>query len=460
MGNVVVDITEAEKQEYLAYKSPSDFLNNLEVGIRQVEEESFEYYTGKAVLICGGMIGFDKGLSEFLNSWSRREQNLFLLSEVTAQYRRYTRERIKFPFICTPHLLAKEIFLIGMPIQVTEDMIKLSKEKAYVKEAVINMEGKYRGLGKGYAMAWSYYAYQYIIKLLEKMQPQKVILWNEFYAFHHIFQGICIDKQIPIEYIEFGCIPGTICIESAGQQGESTVAVEYSDFLDKEVTQKEIRDAKKVLRYLKKTGMNRNPQPKVNFKRNILVNWKSGRKTILYMGQNDYESGMYPYSSKTEKFHSPIFKSTLEGLEYLNLLAIEQEWNLIFKPHPIIESLKYEEYHAIQDVDMVTEVNLNNLIDEVDLVITILSQGAYISLIRKKPVLMLGYTQLRGKQCTYEVFHKNEIKKKIQEALRYGYTRRQKKMFQKHTAQLLKYYLYDDGTPRDFRWGKSVTNRI
>lgn len=456
MIDVITDITEAEQQEYLAYKSPQDFFCNLASGIREIERYSFEDYKGKAVLVCGGMIGFDRGLSEFLNSWSCKEKNLFLLSEVTAQYRRYTKERIKFPFICTPHLLAKEIFLIGMPIQVTEDMIKLSKEKAYVKEAILNMEGKYRGLGKGYAMAWSYYAYQYIIKLLEKLQPQKVVLWNEFYAFHHIFQGICIERQIPIEYIEFGCIPGTICIEAGGQQGESLVSVQYNDFQEKEVTSKEIAEAKKVLRYLKKTGMNRNPQPEIKLTKNMLISWKSGRKTILYMGQNDYESGMYPYSCKTEKFHSPVFQSTLEGLEYLNLLAIEQGWNLIFKPHPIILSLEYEEYNRIQDINMVTEVNLNKLIDKVDLVITILSQGAYVSLIRKKPVLMLGYTQLRGKQCTYEAFHKSEIKEKIQEALRYGYTRVQKRMFQKHTAQLLKYYLYDDGTPRNLRWGKSL----
>ena len=80
MIDVIMDITEAEQQEYLAYKSPQDFFCNLESGIREIERYSFEDYKRKAVLVCGGMIGFDKGLSEFLNSWNCKEKNLFLLS--------------------------------------------------------------------------------------------------------------------------------------------------------------------------------------------------------------------------------------------------------------------------------------------------------------------------------------------------------------------------------------------
>jgi hypothetical protein len=69
---------------------------------------------------------------------------------------------------------------------------------------------------------------------------------------------------------------------------------------------------------------------------------------------------------------------------------------------------------------------------------------------------MLGYTQLRGKNCTYEAFSQSRVSKMIQKALKQGFTKKQKKNFQRHAAQLLKYYLYDDLVERDLRFGKCV----
>ena len=84
-------ITEEEQQEYLAYKSA--FFENLEQGIQALDSFDFREYEGKSILICGGMVAFDKGLTAFMNRWYRKQDNLFFLSEVTAQYRRYTEER-------------------------------------------------------------------------------------------------------------------------------------------------------------------------------------------------------------------------------------------------------------------------------------------------------------------------------------------------------------------------------
>ena len=95
----------------------------------------------------------------------------------------------------------------------------------------------------------------------------------------------------------------------------------------------------------------------------------------------------------TKKFHSPIFRTSLDALQYLRLITIKNNWNLIYKPHPIMCALKQSESKITKNIDIITDVDINSAIDFSDLVITILSQGAYISLIRNKPVLMLGYTQ-------------------------------------------------------------------
>lgn len=448
-------ISEKEKQEYLAYKTPQDCVANLEHGVSELENLDLTKYEGMR-LICGGMMAFDKGISDFLNDWNRKSGDLFLLSEVTAQYRRYTREKIEFPFLCTPHLLAKEMVIRGMPLQTTATMKLLALRRPYISRAARNMEEKYGNLGKGYALVWSWHAYRYCRTLLKKLRPKEVILWNEFYSFHQIVKGCCEELAIPISYMEFGCLPGTLCVEKSGQQGESLIARKAQTFLSLPVTGDEIRKARRVLAYLKATGLNRNEQPKKKVRMKDFQWWNPEKKTILFLGQNDYESGMCPYTADSKRYHSPVFSSTMEALEYLRKLSARQGWNLIYKPHPLVETVRLRKNSDMRYVNTITDVDVNNLIDHVDLVVTILSQGAYIALIRGKPVLMLGYSQLKGKGCTYEAFARKTIETAAEEALKHGYTKEQQYHFEQHAAQLLRYYLYDDLCKRPLRFGKEI----
>ena len=405
------------------------------------------------------MAAFDKGLLNFLNEWSKVEKNIFLLSEVTAQYRRYTASRVQFPYICTPHLLAKEMILLHMDIETIPEMECLFQEKSYIREAVENLEKRHGELGEGYAKAWSYFAYQYIEKLLDILKPQKVILWNEFYAFHHIFHGICKECEISVGFMEFGCLPGTVVIEETGQQGESLLARNPEEFKRKSVSFHEKRKAGKVIEFLKETGFNRNVQPENIFSKKMINRFQEKRPIVTYMGQNDYESGLFPYTENTKKFHSPIYQTSLEALEYMEGLAIKNNWNLVYKPHPIMSSLGQTGDRKTMEemgVTVADWVDINSLIDASDVVVTILSQSAYIALIREKPVVMLGYNQLKGKECTYEAFAQEEIEGKIQVALVKGRTKQQKRNFKKHVAQLLKYYLYDDMINRKMNFGKPI----
>lgn len=425
-----------------------DIVNNFEC----------PYPKGKTVLICGAMATFDKGILDFLNDWNELvpDQNMIMLSEVTAQYRRYTAERLRFPYICTPHLLAKEMVIRNMEIPVTSEMEELISEKNYMREAVQNMKGKYPDLGQGYAVAWGYYTYVFISALLNKICPHTVILWNEFYAFHHVFCGICKEKNIELKYMEFGCLPGTFCIEKQGQQGESIPACRYFHFRHMPVLRKEIMKTSKVIDYMRNTGINRNYQIELGVQVQLFRFWKSGRKNISYFGHNRYESGMYPYTSVSEKYHSPVFCTDIEAMQYLQMLCIKNGWNLIYKPHPIMCDLKLDKSEDLYECNVVKDVNINSLIDFTDVTVTIVSQCAYISLIREKPVVMLGYTQLKRKGCTYEAFKKEIIEKKMIQALEKGYTGSQKRNFFKHCAQLLKYYLFDDCTKREIRFGRNI----
>lgn len=450
------DITESERNEYIAYHSYQNVLDNYICGLQELKKFKFSKYKANSTLICGAMVAFDKGITRFLNEWYEKDNTIFLLSEVTAQYRRYTRDRVLMPFICTPHLLAKEILITGMDIPVCNEAQKLFKRKKYIQNAVYNMEMRHMALGKGYAKTWAYYAYEYIQKFLDLLQPREVVLWNEFYAFHHIFKNICRERDIAVRYMEFGCIPGTICIEKQGQQGESIPARHPFLFSLKKIGGDDIENAERVLEYCRESGLNRNVQPDQRIVTETLKFYRAGRKTLVYLGQNDYESGLRPYVRSSRKYHSPVFASTLEALEYIQMLAIKNDWNLIYKPHPIMEALGHDTATSAEGLDVVSEVDINSVIDTADAVVTILSQSAYIALIREKPVVMLGYTQLKGKGCTYEAFRRSMVEKKIKNAMKYGYTKKQKDLFVRHTAQLLKYYLYDDGVEKKLKIGREL----
>ena len=88
----------------------------------------------------------------------------------------------------------------------------------------------------------------------------------------------------------------------------------------------------------------------------------------------------------------------------------------------------------------VEDADIHDLIDLSDVVVTILSTVSYSALIRRKPVVMLGYTQLKWKGCTFEAFEKEYIEKEISSALVNNTDEHMYQSFIKHVAQLNRYY--------------------
>ena len=111
-----VDITDLERKEYMSYHSAKDFTESMERGLSALEDQVKSFSNKKIALICGAMVAFDKGTISLLNEWAKIRTDLCLLSEVTAENRRFTKNKVSFPFICTPHLLAKEIVLLDMDV--------------------------------------------------------------------------------------------------------------------------------------------------------------------------------------------------------------------------------------------------------------------------------------------------------------------------------------------------------
>ena len=332
------------------------------------------------------------------------------------------------------------------------------ESRQYLKWAYDNIATTFPGYAPDEIIGYVLKIDRYCHGVFNFTKPKLCIVWNSFCVFNKIARAIADSKKIPVLYVESGNLPGTINIETYGQMGESKPAVKWGEFGSLPISARDADRAAKVLDYLRKSGFNRNIQKKS--RENLSLKLKKGRPTVFYAGQNDIESGIFPYDENSKKYHSPIFSSSYEAMLHLAELAEENGWNFIYKPHPIMVRWNVEKDYVPENAIYVKEGDINEIIDASDVTVTILSTTSYIALIREKPVVMLGYMQLRGQGCAYEAFEKEKIGSEIKNALERGFDRGQKQAFAEHVARMNKYYLFDSGMPREIYYGQSIAKSI
>lgn len=416
----------------------------------------------KKIVFSGHILEFDKGTCAYLNQINKEifPDELILLSHAVNVKKTKADSLIDFNYYSVPYTLSLNRYQKNVDIYIPDEIIEFIDSKEYLVEQCIKIESRHKDMGENYAKAIIFWLYRYYIEFLDHFKPEIVILWCEFYAGHSFLKNICEEKGINILYMEFGALPGTFALEQNGQMGESLVSIDYEKFRNKYVNDFEIENAKSVLSYLKESKLNRRTQVKTDILKKFKENYIPNRPIIVYFGQNDYEAGIKPYTERSKEFHSPFFASSDDAAVYIERLCKKNKWNFIYKPHQMMVRVGECLEHQFSDkTTWVGDSDINELIDIADVCITIVSQCAYISLIREKPIMTLGYTQLRGKGCAYEIESKTQIESTINKIIAEGYTDKQKKNFQIHVAQMLKYYLFDD-MQKEVEFGQPIEKAV
>lgn len=406
------------------------------------------------ILVTGAIAGFDKGTCEFLDKVNRLyDTDKFVLLSDANPYG--TKSKVGFEATMIPSFAWKKKYPKNTGIKCEKAVIRKVKSNKTLYNAYKNLMKRYPDIESSYVYYCIYYMEKYIKTVIEISKAEKIIVWNEFYAFHFIWKDIAKKLNLQIFFMEFGSLPGTISIEKSGQMGKSFPGANVEEFMSLPVSKKQQEDAKKIIEYLYKSKSNRNIQPIVSEIDEIKGKLKAGKPIILYAGVFDYEAGLAPYTSETKTYHSPFLKNSEEIVSYLSKIAKKNNWNIIYKPHPLMKnsSAKIAEFEGVIIAD---QVDINDIIDISDVVTTILSQVSYIALIRNKPVVMFGHNQLKGKGCTYEAFKLGLVEAQIREAINNGLTSEMVNMFEKHVAQMINYNLYFDGVNKEFVYGQSV----
>ena len=404
-------------------------------------------------LLWGRAWAFEgKGYKEYIHEWKNNDRNLKLglVSEAIWYSKEETEEIMGLPAIVTSGIFDEHIYVENGMLE--KEQLSFLTEKKYARSGAECLRVKFPFLTEAEADYMIYYMYQYVINVLDILQPETIIAYPLLMVQHRILEEVCIEKGIPLISTHQGIIPGTLVFDIGGEMGKSLPAVYFSKFRELSVEKEELEYSKKVWDYLYTSKLNRKIQQQNDCVEYVLRNIDKKRPIIMFAGQYDANSNMVPYTDETKEYHSPIFHTSIEAGIYMAELCNKNGWNFVYKPHPM--NTKFEDKGQLPDNTIYVEFgNINDLIDTSDVVVTILSQTNYVALIRHKPVVMLGYNQTRGKGCTYEAFEKNRIQSAVKEALENGFTKEQEEAFLKHIAQVLKYYLFDDLQERELRFG-------
>jgi hypothetical protein len=414
--------------------------------------------SGSSAILSCYISTFTKGGNLFFKELNRKfPQTRFVALSQSGRVETKRRIReIEMPVLALPITSFMGAYTPNEDATLLSEEMQLVKTKSYLHDAVCNIKAFRNDMGNNYAEALVYNHYRCAIALLDHFLPAFVIVHNVLYPGNDILRCVAEEKGILTLYFEFGSLPGTFSLEHQGQMGRSWTATRFREFLDLPVAHDELIQAEAVIDFLNTSGLNRNKQTQKDLS-SLFQRMNRDRPVIFFAGENTYDSGLCPYTEASQLYHSPVFQSGDEAVTFLAELALTCNWNLLYKPHPSLVKHKcISAKNMPKNVIIVTDVDINDLIDHSDLTVTILSQCAYISLIRGKATLLLGYTQLKGKGCTYEAFDKESIKDAIEAAFYQGFSKTQQTAFVKHVAQCIKYYLYDDLCNRPLRFGRSV----
>lgn len=432
-------------------------IKDYEYALNTLKTKRSELYN--RTLFWGISWSLDKGYKEYLKKLEEcdRDLRLGLISEAVWVNAEKAEEIMGIPSVIAPKLFDIDLYIEDGKLGKLE--INEIKQRPELKETFEQLKGIFADIKEESAFSMTYLINCYIEKVLEEIKPIRIITEGAANTSRRILEKRCKERGIPIVFMHAGILPGTFTFDIGGEMGKSLPALYPEKFFGLPVNEDDLEQAKRIWDYLYVSKLNRKIQPKNHCINYVMEKIEKGKPIIFFTGQLDVYSHMVPYTEETRKYYSPVFKTSLDLAIYLAEMCKKNAWNFLYKPHPMY--VKPEEMNNLPDNTIYVKFgDINDLIDISDVIVSIASQTSYIGLIRNKPVMTLGYSQMRGKRCAYEVYEKKKIEETMYEALKNGFTKTQKRAFLKHIAQVLRYYVYDDLRKREIRFGKKIPSSV
>ncbi|MFG1392496.1 hypothetical protein [Xanthobacter agilis] len=332
------------------------------------------------------------------------------------------------------HSVSKQGLTLGPKADPTNPVLRTAGQ-------TLNYDVPKRGAADCYASAYLYRCY--IEEELSRFQPTLVILWHQFNAYHYIIADWCRRNTVPVIYGENGVLPGSWCFELGGQMAESWIAREPGRFAALPIDGTDIAHAQAYLEHALRNRLTRKADMTALSQSDLAqVLAADPRPKILYAGINDYKTGLQPYASSRTPLHAADFTSTEQGLQSLLRVARRNDWHILYKPHPSTthaptDIAEHAEYLTLID----KRIDLLDLLPLINVLTTIVSQSAYMSVMHGRPTVIMGKMQLTGSGLVREAIFSTQLESAVKKSIDDGGRKPNQRRLLEHIARLLKFYV-------------------
>lgn len=282
---------------------------------------------------------------------------------------------------------------------------------------------------------------QRLYYVLRALNPRHVLLWHQWNSLMDIGRNLCQGMGLTSAYLHEGMLPKTMTYDPKGMMADAEcVGVTMQVDSDGPTPEQALwlNRAEAVITTIREDGLDRKPLSGLRVGNDLRrIADSMGARLIFYAGINDWHSGNLPEAGGA--IHSPFFRDTLDGLDALLEIAEENNWLIMFKPHPNLYPRPIAPHPRLF---VVRESNTLDCIDVSDVVATILSSICYISLSRRKATILLGRNTLTGTGSAYEIDDRGKLAIVVAQALETTDTPLRFAAFRNHVAALLRDYLY------------------
>ncbi len=300
--------------------------------------------------------------------------------------------------------------------------------------------------------------YAYYREIINLINPKSIIIWGGFRRDHFFLQHMAEELHIPCTFMEHGYIPGTIQCDKIGLGGSGEIGKgcldHYNIIRVNNVDEEYSRVRAKILESKMDTGLFR----KIESDEKQIQMLDKNRRTVFLVGMGVRTWDVKEGSPFWKEEVSSEFETKKEAYEKTKELCKQNDWNLIYKPHPG----EKDEFCNIDlnthGIAIVRLMSIDEILYLSDIVVALETNVSYKALLYEKALVEIGKYNLLNMGCSYEVH--GDYEEKLIEAMKKGMTDNQKKNFAEHVIKLLHYSHWDDLTHLDVPYGRPIMDNI
>lgn len=241
--------------------------------------------------------------------------------------------------------------------------------------------------------------------------PKLFLIWGSTSPLSKLHVHLCNRFDVDYLIIERGHFSRSLLVDQIAQFSRSARLSIPQPSL--ELTTSNLEEFSKIRKYV--LGLDELPYADKNYSNKNITN--SEKLIILMIGVNDLGCGISYGSNKFKERHSSYYYSTQQAfIDVVKALDCMQEnIMLYFKPHPA-DRFDYSVY-ASERVEMMESFNINQLIEQADVCVTLSTTAIAKVILESKPLVTMSLTDISSQNIAYEACHPSDLVFQLRQAI-------------------------------------------